>query len=67
MPAAPRATTECLPYDQTRAHRMGYLWAHADARRRLGAGERQTLCPSCGQYYWARDSKEHRQPVTPAR
>ena len=51
--------TECLAWDETAGSRMGYLSAHADADRRMKAGERQTRCRVCGRYFWADEAHEH--------
>ncbi len=31
---------------------MGYIEAHADAKRRLANGERQRRCPVCMKWFW---------------
>ena len=49
----------CLPWEQTRAYKMGYSDWHTDARRRIAKGERQSFCPNCSRYYWADCADEH--------
>jgi hypothetical protein len=31
---------------------MSYIRAHADAQRRMKAGEKQLRCPVCARYIW---------------
>ena len=52
--------SSCIPHDQSRTRRLGYLQAHEEAQERLHRGERQQ-CGSCGRWYWPADEKEHSQ------
>ena len=50
----------CLPHEETRAYRMGYMQWHSDAHERYYTRkERQQLCKSCGKWHWADDAAEH--------
>ena len=49
----------CVPFETSRANRIGYVQWHADAARRHRAGERQRRCPSCSRYYWPDEADEH--------
>lgn len=49
----------CIPWEDTRAAKAGYLENHSDAERRIKAGQRQRQCRSCGRHFWADEAAEH--------
>ena len=38
--------------------KLGYLAWHADAERRMEAGEKQHYCRRCRRYYWKHEWKD---------
>ena len=53
--------TECLPWEETREGRMGYIEAHEAAQERRAAGQRQNKCFYCARWYWYPDDEDEHQ------